>query len=177
MKKTKLVSLSSLCAALGVVFLYLGSMLDVLDMSAAVLASVIVLFCVLELGYGYAGMVYLTVTVLSLLLLPNKSPAILFAGLFGYVPISKFYLEKKLKAFAWLPKILVFNLIFALVIWFFAETMGFTTENTFGIPPVVYYIAYFVLANVVYILCDILYARLSRLYFCRLRDRIKKYLK
>ncbi len=177
MKKTKILSLSALGAALGVVFLYLGSMIEVLDMSAAVLASVLVLFCVLEFGYGYAGMVYLVITVLSLLLLPNKSPAVLFAGLFGYVPMTKFFFEHKMKHFAWMPKILVFNLIFAMIVFFGAELLGFTTDNTFGIPPFVYYIAYFVLANIVYVVCDILYTRLSRIYFYRFRDKVRKYLK
>ncbi len=177
MKQTKRISLSALCASLGVVFLYLGSVLDVLDMSAAILASFLVLFCVLELGYGYAGMTYLVISVLSLLLLPNKSPAILFVGLFGYVPISKFFFEKKMRKIAWLPKILIFNLLFGAIVYFGASLMGFETDNALGIPPFVFYIVYFVLANLVYILCDILFTRLARLYFYRFRDKIRKYLK
>ncbi len=177
MKKTKILSLAALCASLGVIFLYLGSMLDILDMSAAILASFLVLFCVLELGYGYAGMVYLVISVLSLLLLPNKSPAILFVGLFGYVPISKFFFEKKMKKWAWLPKVLVFNLLFGAIVYFGAELMGFSTENIWGIPAFVFYIVYFIFANIVYVLCDILFTRLSRIYFYRYRDKIRKYLK
>lgn len=177
MRKTKVISLAALCASLGVIFLYLGSILDVLDMSAAILAAVIVLFCVLEFGYGYAIMVYLVITVLALLLLPNKSPAILFAGLFGYVPITKFFFERKMGRLAWILKVFIFNLIFAAVVLFGAELTGFSTDNTLGIPPAVFYIAYFVLANAVYILCDIFFARLSRIYFYRIRDKIHKYLK
>ena len=177
MKKTKILSLAALCASLGVIFLYLGSMLDILDMSAAILASFLVLLCVLELGYGYAGMVYLVNSVLSLLLLPNKSPAILFVGLFGYVPISKFFFEKKMKKWAWLPKVLVFNLLFGAIVYFGAELMGFSTENIWGIPAFVFYIVYFIFANIVYVLCDILFTRLSRIYFYRYRDKIRKYLK
>jgi stage V sporulation protein AC len=57
------------------------------------------------------------------------------------------------------------------------ENMGFSAENAFGIPPFVFYIAYFLLANIVYVLCDILFGRLSRIYFYRYRDKIRKYLK
>ncbi len=177
MKKTKLLSLSALCAALGVVVLYLGSMLDVLDMSAAILASFLVLFCTLELGYGYAGAVYGVITLLALLLLPNKAPALLFAGLFGYVPITKFFFEQKMKKLTWLLKILIFNLFFGAMVFLGAKALGFSTENTLGIPPYVYNIAYFVLANGVYILYDILLARLSRIYFYKYREKIRKYLK
>ena len=177
MRKTKCISIAALCASLGVVFLYLGAVLSVLDMSAAILSSILILFCVLELGYGYAGMVYHVITILALLLLTNKSAAILFAGLFGYAPITKFLFEKKMKRFAWIPKIFVFNLIFAITVFFGAELLGFSAEGAFGIPPFVFYIAYFVLANVIYVICDILYGRVSRVYFYRYRDKIRKYLK
>ncbi len=177
MRKAKLLSVLALMSALGVICLYLGAILDVLDMSAAVLAAVLVLFCVLEFGYGYAGMVYLVISVLALLVLPNKSPALLFAGLFGYVPITKFFFEHKLGKLSWLPKLLVFDLIFSVIVLFGAELMGFTAENSFGIPPYVIYVLYFIFANTIYVLCDILFARLSRIYFLRFREKIHKYLK
>ncbi len=177
MKKTKLLSILALSASLGVVCLYLGALMDVLDMSAAILASVLVLFCTLEFGFRSGGAVYLVISVLALLVLPNKSPALLFIGLFGYIPITKFFFERKLGKLAWIPKILVFDLLFGLIVIFGAELMGFTTENAFGIPAFAIYIAYFVLANVIYVLCDILFARLSRVYFYRFREKISKYLK
>ncbi len=177
MKKTKRLTLSALCTALGVVVLYLVSMIEVLDMTAAMIASILVFFCVLEIGYGYAGAVYLSVTLFSLILLPNKSSAVMFAGIFGYMPITKFFFEKKMKKLAWIPKILIFNLFFGAIMWFGMELLGFTPENTFGIPPYVYTIVYLVLANAVCILLDILYGRLSRVYFYKYRDKIRKYLR
>ncbi len=177
MKKTKKISLAALCAALGVICLYLGSMVEILDMSAALLASVFVCFCVWELGFGYGGTVYLIISLLALLLLPQKSPAILFALLFGYIPITKFFFEKIPQVFSWICKLLLFNLMFGAVVFLGAELLGFTTENAFGIPAFVFYIGYFVLANAVYVLCDILFARLARVYFFRVREKIQKYLK
>ena len=109
MKNTKKIAIASLCGSLGVIGLYLGVILNVLDMTAALLSSMLVLFCVLELGYGYAFAVYAIISVLSLLLLPNPSPAWMFIALFGYIPITKFLLEKYLKKLAWIPKILFFT--------------------------------------------------------------------
>ena len=177
MRQTKRLSLSALAVALGTVILAFGSLLDVMDMSAAVLASLTVLFCVLELGNGYGTMVYLAVSLLSLILLPNKSPSLLFALLFGYVPIIKFWFDRRLGRLAILPKLVVFNLFFAVLMIFAAELTGFTVENAWSIAPWVIYVAYFVLANAVYIVCDLLYTRLSNLYFLRFRDKIRKYLK
>ncbi|MBQ8497869.1 MAG: hypothetical protein IJ489_10515 [Clostridia bacterium] len=177
MKHTKKIAIASLCGSLGVIFLYLGVILNVLDMTVALLASMLVLFCVMELGYGYAFAVYAIISVLALLLLPNPSPAWMFIALFGYIPITKFGLEKFLKKFAWIPKLLLFNLSFAAVIFLGGEVLGFTTENQFGISRNGIYIAFFILGNFLYIMCDILYGRLVQLYMIRFRDKIKKYLK
>jgi hypothetical protein len=146
-------------------------------MTAALLSSVLVLFCVLELGYGYAFAVYAIISVLSLLLLPNPSPAWMFIALFGYIPITKFLLEKYLKKLAWIPKLALFNLLFAAVIFLGGEVLGFSTENQFGISAKGVYIAFFIVGNFLYVMCDILYGRLTLLYFLRFRDKIKKYLK
>lgn len=177
MKQTKKIAISSLCASLGVVFLYLGVIISVMDMTAALLASVLVLFCVVEMGYAYAFSVYAIISVLSLLLLPNPSPAWMFIAAFGYIPIMKFGFEKIFKKFAWIPKLLLFNLLYALLIILGGELLGFTVENTFGIPPYAMYIAFFVAGDLLYVICDILYARLVWFYMARLRERIKKYLK
>ena len=177
MKNTKKIAIASLCGSLGVIFLYLGVILNVLDMTAALLSSVLVLFCVLELGYGYAFAVYAIISVLSLLLLPNPSPAWMFIALFGYIPIMKFLLEKYLKKLAWIPKLALFNLLFAAVIFLGGEVLGFSTENQFGISAKGVYIAFFIVGNFLYVMCDILYGRLTLLYFLRFRDKIKKYLK
>lgn len=177
MRKTKLITLSALAAALGVIAIALGSLLDVMDLSAAVLAALVVLFCVLEMGYGYAAMVYLTVSVLSVILLPNKSAALLFALLFGYMPIVKFWFERKLGRLSVIPKLIIYNLLFGAVVTFGAELTGFTVENAWSVPPAAIYALYFVLANILFAVCDLLFARMARFYFFRIRERIRKYLK
>ena len=176
-KKLKKIVLSSLCASLGVVCLYLGVFLNVMDMTAAVIASFLVLFCFLEFGFGYGFAVYAMISVLSLILLPNSSPAWMFILLFGYMPLSKFGFERIFKRFAWIPKILLFNLCYSVTVFWGGYLLGFTAENQFGIPSHGVYIAFFVLGNILYVLSDILYARLVRLYMFRIRDKIHKYLK
>ncbi len=146
-------------------------------MSAAILTAMLVLFAVLELGFGYAGTVYLVTSVLAFLVLPMKTPAVFFAGLFGLIPITKFFFDRKLGRLSWIPKLIIFNALFLAIVFLGAELVGFTAENIWGIPPYAIYIAYFVFANLVYVLCDILFARLARLYFFKFRERIKKYLK
>ena len=177
MKNTKKTVLASLCASLGVICLYLGVFFNIMDMTAAMIASFLVLFCLMEMGYAYAFAVYFIISILSLILLPNTSPAWMFILLFGYIPISKFGFERIFKKIAWIPKLLLFNALYAAVIFLGGAFLGFTTENQFGIPPYVVYIVFFLSGNFLYLLCDILYERLVRLYIVKIRDRIRKYLK
>ena len=177
MKNTKKTVLSSLCASLGVICLSLGAFFNIMDMTAALIASFLVLFCLMEMGYGYAFAVYAMISILSLILLPNASPAWMFILLFGYIPISKFGFERIFKKIAWVPKLILFNAFYAAMIFLGGAFFGFTTENQFGIPPYVINGLFFVSGNLLYVLCDILYTRLTRLYIVKLRDRIRKYLK
>ena len=102
MRNTKKIALASLCAALGTIFLSLGFLINVMDMSAALLASALVLFSLLEMGYGYAFLVFSVISALSLMLMPQASAAWMFLLLFGYMPISKFGFERICKKHAWM---------------------------------------------------------------------------
>lgn len=177
MRKTKKLVLSSVCAALGVICLYLGGIIEVLDMTAAVAASLLVLFAVLEIGYGYAAAVYAMISLLGFLLLPNKSPAIFFLLMFGYVPMTKFFFEKHLGKLSWAAKLTLYNALLLFLTFFAAELVGFSTENEWGIAAEVMMGVYVALANVVYVACDILYKRLSILYLKKFREKIHKLLK
>ena len=177
MKKTKKLVLASICASLGVIVLYFGVFLEALDMTAAVFASVFVLFAVLELGFSYGGAVYALIALIGFLLLPNKSPTVFFTVLFGYVPMAKFFFEKHLGKIAWLPKLLLYNAMLCATTALGSELIGFSLENAYGIAPWIVLVAYAVLANVVLVVCDILYKRLAFLYLKKYRDKLKKFLK
>lgn len=131
-----------------------------LDLSVALLASFLILFCMVELGSSVSLSVYLVTALLSLLLLPNKSPALLYAAIFGYMPITKYLFEKTYRWLSWLLKLLLFNVSAVLTGYFGWKLLGFTMENRFGVDPVFVAILYLVLANAVFIVCDILYSRL-----------------
>jgi len=177
MRTTKKIALASLCAALGVVCLSIGMLLDVMDMTAALLASFLVLFCLMEMGYGYAFLVFCVISALSLILLPSASVSWMFLLLFGYMPIAKFGLERVFRKFAWLPKLILFNAVYAAMIFLLGGVFGFTAENSFGIPVQIVYAAFFAVGNLMYLLCDILYGRLVRIYMARFRERIRRHLK
>ena len=174
MKKTKKIAISAIMASLGVVLLYVGSLLDVLDISSACLASFCVLFCLTELGIPSAVGVYAVVTTLSFIVLPQKLPAFFFAFFFGIMPVTKMLFEKlgtyvgKLLCFVF--KLALFNgelFVFAIL----ARELLEIPEST------VMKIVYIVLSNLIFILLDILYGLVVRIYFRKIRQRISKFLK
>jgi len=177
MKKTKKIAIAAILAAFGVVILYLGALIEVIDLSVALLASFLILFCMVELGRSVSLSVYFVTALLSFLLLPNKSPALLYAAVFGYMPITKFLFEKAPRWISWIGKLLLFNAAMVLTGYFGWELLGFTTENRFGLDPIFIVTAYLVLANLAFLLCDLLYTRLAAVYLKKYRNTIRKYLK
>ena len=108
-RATRRLTVSAMLAALGVVLLWLGAQVEVLDLSMAAIASMAVVFAVIEMDRRYAMLVYGVTAVLSLLLLPVKTPALIYAAFAGYYPVLKAVLEGKLpRGAAWCVKTISF---------------------------------------------------------------------
>ncbi len=155
-------------AALGVILLYLGSIVEVVDISMAVIASLFCVLAVIEYGKGAPWMVFLVTAVLSLLLLPNKSPAVYYAFFFGFYPILKAYFERLDKVRAWIFKEITFNVCLAVMI----VLIKLLFMPSVSIPFMMYVIA-IVLCEGVFVLYDIALTRLITFYMFRLRHRFK----
>ncbi len=173
MKKTKKITLCAVLASLSVAVMYIGSFVEVLDITVAAAASIVVLFCAEELGKKYAFAVYATVSLLSFMLLPQKWIAAYFALFFGIMPITKQLFEKTGRIFSWVLKIFVFNAE-AFAFYLVAEKLNFFEENEKNLP---YLLVLLLFANIVFILVDILYDRVQIIYEIKFRARVRKYLK
>ena len=92
-KATKRLTVCAILSALGVALSWLGSLVGVLDLCTPLLTSLLLIPVVIEYGKAYPWGVWLATTLLSLLLVPNKSPAAVYL-VFGYYPILKAYLER-----------------------------------------------------------------------------------
>lgn len=109
--RTRLLAICSVLSALGVVLLYLGSFVEVLDLSVALVASFAIVVLVIERGGVYPWLTYFVTSVLALLLLPNKTPAIVYVCFMGFYPILKEKIERlRLRPVRALLKFLLFNL-------------------------------------------------------------------
>ena len=114
-KRTKHLTVSAMLCALGVILLALGALIDVLDITSAVLASLLCVYAVIEIGGAYPWMIWLSTSILSLLLLPLKTPALFYALFAGFYPILKEKLEKLARPLAFVLKLLIFHVSLALI--------------------------------------------------------------
>ncbi len=117
-RRTKNLALASLLSALGVVFLYVGALIDVLDMTMAILASVPIVFAVIEMGGAWPWLMYAVTGILSLVLLPVKLPCVFYILFAGFYPIIKEKLEKRVRgAWRYVCKTVIFGICVA-AMWF-----------------------------------------------------------
>ncbi|MBQ7737161.1 MAG: hypothetical protein IJT62_04935 [Oscillospiraceae bacterium] len=86
-KNTKALTRSALCAAVCAVLLYLGALLPTMKLALLCVASVAVAFIRMNCGWKWALLCYASASVVSLVLLPQKALAILFAVFFGHYPV------------------------------------------------------------------------------------------
>lgn len=166
---TRRLAAAAVLAALGVVLLTVGAFISVLDLSMAAIASLTVVFAVIELKGKYPFLIYLVTSVLSLLLLPSKTPALLFAAFAGYYPILKAYLEGRFsRTVSWLLKGLAFVAAFAL--------FGFLSVKVLTLYELTWqawYVAVLAAAVAVFVLYDIALTRLITAYLFRWRRRLR----
>ena len=168
-EKTRRLAVCAMLSALGVVLLYLGALVEVIDISMAVVASMLCVFAVIEYSGAYPWMIFGVTGILSILLLPNKTPAAMYLAFFGFYPIIKAKLEGLPKVLSWVLKEIVFNIALAvmMVLVMFVFTVG-ETEVGF-----VYIAVFVLLCEFAFVLYDIALTRLISLYIFKLRHRFR----
>ncbi|MDD6265395.1 MAG: hypothetical protein PUB34_03730 [Clostridia bacterium] len=171
MKSTKKIALSAVFCSLSVVLMFFGSATNVLDITCAGFASLIILLANIEIGTSYSLLIYFVVGTLSFILLPDKFCAVCYIGFIGWYPIAKNYIERiKSNIAAWTVKIILFNISLALII---SASVFILSDNEFKTPWII--IAGVVISNVAFVLFDIALTRLISLYYFKYRNRFKKF--
>lgn len=166
----KRIVICGVLVALSVIILYLGCAIEVLDLTMSAIVSLLVVVIVIEMGYNYAWLAYVATSILSLVMLPQKTPAIFYACFMGFYPIIKSYVERLNSALArWTIKLVTGNA--ALILMFLLMSLFVPEEFDGGILLVITYVIGF-LAFIAY---DVALSKLITLYFARIRERIKIY--
>lgn len=167
-RRTKYLTVSAMLAALGVIILMLGSLVDVLDLTVAVLASLLGIYAVIEMGGVYPWLIWLVTSVLSFVLLPQKTPALFYAAFAGFYPIVKEKLERLKKPICLTLKIVVFHLCLGALVglaWLFLPGL-LDMEGAQWLPAVLYLMSF-----AGFLLYDFALTQLITYYLVRLRKR------
>ncbi len=166
----KKLAICAMLSALGVIFLGAGSLLDVLDLSMAVLASMLCMVAVAEYGGSAPWMIYGVTSILGLILLPVKTPAAFYALFFGFYPIIKARLEKLPRAISWILKELVFNVCLVLMALAILYLTGITNLKAFTTLTV---IGFTLLFEAIFVMYDFAITRILKFYLVKLSPRLK----
>lgn len=174
MRNTKKITLSSLLVALGVIFMSLGAVIEVVDLTACAVASLLVVFAYLEIGNPYSWLIWLCTSLISLLMFPGSFVWLNYLGVFGIYPILKAYIEKAPRFLWWILKLVYINI----VIW----AMIFLVELIFSVPFFdtelwIMRVALYLLINVAFIAYDLFITVMVRIYFGKIRQKFIRFLK
>lgn len=167
--KTKRLAVSAMLSAVGVVLLYFGAILQVMDISMAVIASVLCVFAVIEYGGYYPWLIYAVTGVIAIIILPQKEAAAVYILFFGFYPIIKEKLEKKKRIVSWVLKEVIFNISLAIML-----AMSALLMTADAAEPLFIYIILAVLAEIVFPIYDIALTRVITLYIRKLRPKFKQ---
>ena len=180
MNKTKKITLSAMLVAIGTMFMVIGAVIELMDLTAVAFASLLVTFAYIELGSPYTYLVWLCTSLATFLLYPGSLMWLMYLLIFGIYPILKGYIERLPKAFWWLIKLVFANLTFTLLVLgteFIIGVPFFERDTLFGLPPIVVKVILWLMMNVMFVLYDIFITIMVRYYFTKLRDRFKNLLK
>lgn len=174
MRRTKKITLSAMTVALGTLFMVLGGFVEVLDLSACAIASVLVAFIYIEIGSPYTWLVWLCTSLTSFICFPGSVLWLEYLIVFGIYPILKAYIERCRRVF-WLPLKLIYANV---VLWIAIFTLEFLFKTPFFITDKVWIkVGLYALLNVAFIAYDVFITVLVRFYLDRLRPRLKHLLK
>ncbi len=165
-RKTHAVAFTGILTALCVVFLYLGSVIEVLDYTVSALGGIIVTLATVEYGSRAGIAVWLGSSVISLLLFPSNLSSLLFVLFCGWYSLVKSVFERQKRIISVVLKALTFNLSLAVIAFI---TIKLLISEAVSLPVI---IAMVLIANVTFFIYDLLLNRLILLYVLKYRKKL-----
>lgn len=172
----KKIALCGIFGALALLVMLTGNVFSLAVYVSPALAGMLILPVADEAGPRAGLLFYAGLALLSLFILPDREPAVLFIAFLGYYPLLKFTLEKlKLRPLRLLLKLTLFNAAILGAYWLMLHLFGFETlaqDMAELTGPLLW--GTLALANVTFLLYDLAVARLHTIYLQVLLPRIRK---
>ena len=170
------VAFCGIVTALATILMFITGLIPIGTYALPAIAGVLCMMIVIEMGTKWAWPVYIAVSILSLLVAPDKEAAVLYVLFFGYYPIIKALLERITnKALVYLSKFTVFNIAMVLDFFITITLLGVPKES-FTIYGIYLPWAFLILGNLVFIVYDYSLSGLVIFYFQRFHRTVSKLL-
>lgn len=180
MSQSSKTAIGGMVTALSVVLL-LPTVLGVFTYALPAFAGMLVMFCVIELDKKWAFGIYAAVSLLGLLLVPNKEAVVYYIAFFGYYPIIKAILESKMpRVVEYILKFIIFNVAMVMSAVLLVNVFGMPLSQVLGTEgETAFWVKYaapimLAMGNVVFILFDFSLTNLVTVYLKIWQKRFKK---
>ncbi len=176
-KLTFKVALGGITAALSLVLMMVAGVTTTLVYAIPMIVGAFLMVLVVEFGAGFAGLVYVAVSIISMLVLGNKEAAIMYVAFFGYYPIIKSFLEKYMKkVLCWIVKYVIFNI--SMVVAYFVVSKIFMISFD-DVEELGKYALQILLGagNILFAMYDIMLTRIVSVYVYKWRKSVKRVFK
>lgn len=173
LKKSTQVALGGLSAALCLLMMFMTGLVPFSSYVFPSAAGIVLIAVFTEMGGATATLVYVVVSFLSILIVPDREAVLLFIMLLGYYPMLKSKIERLPRPLAYLVKFMLFN---GVIIAFY-----YVTLYVLGIPDLLEgwgdfgrYTAYvsLVLVDFTLFMYDFLLTQMLRIYTAWFRPKI-----
>lgn len=165
MVKARTMATCAMISALCVVLMILGGILELGMYAAPMIAGL----CMIPIGrlYGtkYQTMVWVTVSLLSFMLVPHIEQNLIFAAFFGWYPIARPKLDKLPKGLRFVCKILIFNIVIIAV-----ESLVMLVLVPEAMESI-FLILLLVLANVTFVMYDFVIPKIEIIFLRAMNNR------
>ena len=167
-------ALCGITVALMLVIMMLGSILPLSSYACPMLTGALVIPIIWELGAKMGGLVYLAVSILSVLMGPDKEAVFLYVFLLGWYPILRPKLQHiQLKPLRWGIKLVLCNVAAALTYFFLLVVLTMPDlQAEFADWTGLFLAAFLALGNVTFVLYDIALGRLGDFYVMKIRPKL-----
>lgn len=167
--KSRQMALCGVLSALAVVVLLLGGVIGIGTFAAPVLAMAVLLPVLEEYGPRAAVTAYGTVSILALLLVPDRELALVYAC-FGWYPILRPRIARiPSRLLRLVVRLAICNAVIAVLYGMLLRLLGLTADLMDA--SCLLNVVLLVMGNLVFLLLDLVLARLTNLWWRKLRKR------
>lgn len=165
-KKSTQIAIGGVFSGLCLALMFLTGMVPFSMYALPAIAGAMLVAVVVENGRRTAFMVYLSVSILAPLIVPNPEAAMMFIAFFGYYPIIQgLFVRIKPRLFRTVCKLLLFNVAIVGSYWFGYTVLGMT-ELLEDIGDYSYLIlaGFLLVGNVIFVMYDFILTRYTIIY-------------